>query len=288
LLFLSPMVAYPFPSAATEALVDCSTKRLRRLSPISTPKDDTSLLGAEALGMYQVALAIPLLIGARATALMQQISVPTYASLQQDQLGVIRVFNLQIGLIGIIYIPLAVMIGTLSPVMVPVVFGPQWIEIVDPLKVLCLYAVCSGYASVMASLHYGMRRPDLQMRSWVGQCVLYLALIVPMTHWLGVFGAALSLTSSYLFGVALQAWESRRLLGSSSNDTFLSLTRTGSFGVLVGMVLSTVHLQHQMFVPWTPEILGLVAIVLFGGYLWRIERPRLNALWNYQSHCVHA
>ncbi|MDH5740736.1 MAG: oligosaccharide flippase family protein, partial [Nitrospira sp.] len=55
------------------------------------------LLGAEALGMYQLALAIPLLIGARATALMQQISVPTYASLQQDQLGVIRVFNLQVG-----------------------------------------------------------------------------------------------------------------------------------------------------------------------------------------------
>jgi hypothetical protein len=36
------MVAYPFPSAATEALVDYSTERLRRLSPISTPKDDTS------------------------------------------------------------------------------------------------------------------------------------------------------------------------------------------------------------------------------------------------------
>jgi hypothetical protein len=38
------MVAYPFPSAATEALVDYSTERLRRLSPISTPKDDTSVL----------------------------------------------------------------------------------------------------------------------------------------------------------------------------------------------------------------------------------------------------
>jgi hypothetical protein len=37
------MVAYPFPSAATEALVDCSTERVRRLHPISTPKDDTSL-----------------------------------------------------------------------------------------------------------------------------------------------------------------------------------------------------------------------------------------------------
>ncbi|MBK9306357.1 MAG: oligosaccharide flippase family protein [Nitrospira sp.] len=246
------------------------------------------LLGAEALGMYQLAMAIPLLIGARATALMQQISVPTYASLQQDQLGLIRVFNLQVGLIGVIYIPLAVTIGTLSPVMVPVVFGPQWGDIVDPLRVLCLYAVCSGYASVMASLHYGMRRPDLQMRSWIGQCALYLAIIVPMTHWLGVLGAALSLTGSYLFGVALQAWESRRLLGSSSNDTFLSLSRTGSLGILMGMVLSTVQLQHRVFVSWTPEILGLVAILLFGGYLWWIERPRLNALWNYQSQCVRA
>jgi hypothetical protein len=42
LLVLSLMVAYPFPSAATEALVDCSTERVRRLHPISTPKDDTS------------------------------------------------------------------------------------------------------------------------------------------------------------------------------------------------------------------------------------------------------
>jgi hypothetical protein len=38
------MVAYPFPSATTEALVECSTERVRRLYPISTPKDDTSVL----------------------------------------------------------------------------------------------------------------------------------------------------------------------------------------------------------------------------------------------------
>jgi len=43
-LVLCFMVAYPFPSAATEALVECSTERVRRLSPISTPKDDTSAI----------------------------------------------------------------------------------------------------------------------------------------------------------------------------------------------------------------------------------------------------
>lgn len=244
------------------------------------------LLGADALGMYQVALAIPLLIGARATALMQQISVPTYASLQQDQQGIARVFNLQVGLIGIIYLPLAMMIGSLSPVLVPVMFGPQWNGIIDSLTILCLYAVCSGYASVMASLHYGMRRPDLQMRCWVGQCLVYLALTVPMTNSFGVVGAALSLTVSYLFGFVLQAWTSRRLLGATGHDTFLSLGCTGSLGLVAGVVLTTIPAQRQVLVSWAPDILTLTITGVFIGYLWLIERPRLKALWNYQAHCV--
>jgi uncharacterized coiled-coil protein SlyX len=43
------MVACPFPSAATEGWVDSSTERLRRLYLISTPKDDTSAEGTQAL-----------------------------------------------------------------------------------------------------------------------------------------------------------------------------------------------------------------------------------------------
>ena len=246
------------------------------------------LLGADALGLYQLALTIPLLIGARATALMQQISVPTYASLQQERHGVVRVFDLQVGLVGIIYIPLALLIVALSPFIVPLVFGPQWDKIIDPLKVLCLYAVCSGYASVMASLHYGVRRPDLQMWSWIGQCALFLVTILPMTQSFGVVGAALSLTGSYLFGVTLQAWACRRLLGPSSLDTLRALSRTTALGIMAGIMLSTIHLQHRMLIPWTPELLGFAATVLFGSYLWWIERPRLNALWNDHRQCVRA
>jgi hypothetical protein len=57
-LVLSRMVAYPFPSAATEALVDCSTERLRRLYPISTPKDGISVGSLVALaGMFIIMFA---------------------------------------------------------------------------------------------------------------------------------------------------------------------------------------------------------------------------------------
>lgn len=241
------------------------------------------LLGSEALGLYQVALAIPLLIGARATALMQQISVPTYASLQRDQRGLVRVFDLQMGLVGIVYIPLAVTIGSLAPSMVPIVFGLQWTGISDSLQVFCIYSVCAGYASVMASLHYGLGRSDLQVKSWVAQCALYMTMIVPMTSSLGVFGAAIALTASYMFGTTLQMIETRRLLGTSTDETFISLARTGLFGLVAGALLWTGVGQTRIAIPWTPEILAMATAGVFGWYLWRVERPRLKTLWNYQS-----
>jgi O-antigen/teichoic acid export membrane protein len=241
------------------------------------------LLGPEELGFYQVALAIPLLIGARATAVMRQISVPTYASLQRDQLGLIRVFDLQMGLIGIVYIPLAVTIGALAPIMVPIVFGPQWTSISDSLQVFCIYSVCAGYASVMASLHYGLGRTDLQVRSWVAQCALYLMMIIPMTVSLGVFGAAVSLTASYIVGTTMQVRETRRLLGTSTDGTVILLGRTGLFGLVAGALLWIGVGQTRIAIPWTPEILAMATTGVFGWYLWRIERPRLQALWNYQS-----
>lgn len=240
-------------------------------------------LGPEALGFYQVALAIPLLIGARATALMQQISVPTYASLQRDQPSLVRVFDLQMGLVGIVYIPLAVTIGSLAPSMVPIVFGLQWTGISDSLQVFCIYSICAGYASVMASLHYGLGRPALQVKSWFAQCALYLTMIVPMTVSLGVFGAAVSLTASYIVGTTIQVMETRRLLGASTDETFTSLGRTVLFGLVAGVLLWTGVGQTRFAIPWTPEILAIATAGVFGWYLWRIERPRLKTLWDYQS-----
>jgi hypothetical protein len=104
-----------------------------------------------------------------------------------------------------------------------------------------------------------------------------------MTLALGVFGAAISLTASYIFGTVLQAVETRRLLGASLNETFVSLGRTGLIGFLAGVLLWTGAGQNRIPIPWTPEILAMVMAGLFGWYLWQVERPRLQTLWNYQS-----
>ena len=241
------------------------------------------ILGQEALGFYQIALAIPLLLGVRATVLIHQISMPTYALLQRDRLGVVRVFDLQMGLVGLIFIPLAVGVAVLAPVIVPLAFGPQWLAIVEPLRILCLYVVCAGYLSVMTALHYGANRPDLQLKSWGGQFLVYAMMLVPLTMGFGLTGAAAALVASYAVGVLLQIMGTRSLMGTAVNATFWSVGRSSLFaGFLAGIILLMSETTATPPVAWVLVSTCLGALGLYGWYLWSMEVPRLKFLWEHR------
>jgi PST family polysaccharide transporter/lipopolysaccharide exporter len=239
------------------------------------------ILGQEALGFYQIALAIPLLLGVRATVLIHQISMPTYALLQQDRLGVVRVFDLQMGLVGLIFIPLAVGVAVLAPVIVPLAFGPQWLAIVEPLRILCLYVVCAGYLSVMTALHYGANRPDLQLKSWGGQFLVYAMMLVPLTMGFGLTGSAIALVASYVVGVLLQGIGTRALIGTATGVTFRSAGRACVLaGLLAGIILMMSGVPSTPPASWVLVSACLGGLGLYGWYLWAVEMPRLKVLWD--------
>ena len=239
------------------------------------------ILGQEALGFYQIALAIPLLLGVRATVLIHQISMPTYALLQRDRLGVVRVFDLQMGLVGLIFIPLAVGVAVLAPVIVPLAFGPQWLAIVEPLRILCLYVVCAGYLSVMTALHYGANRPDLQLKSWGGQFLVYAMMLVPLTMGFGLTGSAIALVASYVVGVLLQGIGTRALIGTATGVTFRSAGRACVLaGLLAGIILMMSGVPSTPPASWVLVSACLGGLGLYGWYLWAVEMPRLKVLWD--------
>jgi lipopolysaccharide exporter len=239
------------------------------------------ILGQEALGFYQIALAIPLLLGVRATVLIHQISMPTYALLQRDRLGVVRVFELQMGLIGLIFIPLAAAVAVLAPVIVPLAFGSQWLAIVEPLRILCVYAVCAGYLSVMTALHYGANRPDLQLKSWGGQFLLYALIIVPLTMGFGLTGSAVALVASYVVGVLLQGAGTRVLIGTAVGVAFRTAGRACLLaGFLAGIIFMMSGATSTQPTSWVLVSACLGGLGLYGWYLWSVEVPRLKVLWD--------
>jgi lipopolysaccharide exporter len=240
------------------------------------------ILGQEALGLYQIALAIPLLIGVRATALIHQLSMPTYALLQNDRSGLARVFQLQMGLAGLLFIPPAVGVAVLAPVIVPFAFGTQWLSIIDPLRILCLYAVCAGLSSVMTALHYGVNRVDLQMKSWVTQCLVYAAVIVPLIWYAGIAGAAVALVACHLVGFSLQWIGTRTLIGKRLDEIVWSIGRAGCVAAL--LTASLVVVIDRGIVPIMSWLILAVCTGVFGWYcwhVWSVEVPRFKVLWEH-------
>ena len=237
------------------------------------------MLGAETLGLYQVAMTIPLLLGVRATVVLSQVSFPAFSILRNDAAGVVRAFALQTKLVGLAVVPVAVGVAVLGPLLVPILFGPRWIDTVDPLRVLCLYAVCACFSGVMTSLQYGLNRPDLQARVAVVQCVLYAVAIVPLISQFGLVGAASALTVSYLAGCLLNMSYTARLLGEAVRPLFSSLSRialfTGAVGVGLALLLADQPPSPSMFV-----FLGTTSAIAYGLYVWRVEYPHLMKLWN--------
>jgi O-antigen/teichoic acid export membrane protein len=242
------------------------------------------LQGAEALGFYQVALTLPVLLGTRVAILMHQVSFPAYAKLRNDRAGLVRAFSFQMGLAGAIVLPVACGIALLAPEVVTVVFGPRWAETIVPLRALCLFSVCAGLSGVMASLHYGMDRPEIQRRIWAVQFVMYAATIVPLTERLGVLGAASALTASYGLGLLLHALYTYRLLGTGVRPAAVALARAA----LVVGAIATLWLVMRTLKPDPPDARVLAlgatgAAGLYLLYLWWIEVPRLRRLWKGSS-----
>jgi O-antigen/teichoic acid export membrane protein len=238
------------------------------------------MLGAGSLGIYQIALTIPVLISTRPVVLISQVSFPTYAILQRARGGTGRAFALQLAVMGLILVPVSTALALLAPELVRILFGAKWLEAAEPLRVLSLYAVCAGLSGVMGSLHYGMNRPEIQTRIWSVQFVVYAGGIVPLTAWLGVVGAAAALTLSFGVGFLLQAFYTLQLLGSEARTAFATLGRTTLPVIAIGAGLAGLgKLPIEQSSIWPLLLAALAAGTAYVVYLWRMEFPRLVGLW---------
>ncbi len=238
------------------------------------------MLGQETLGLYQIALAIPFLLGMRLPIMINQVSLPAYAALRQDRAGTVRAFTLQIGVMSLLLVPAAAILALTSHELVELVFGSSWLGAAKPLQILSVCAVCAGFCGVIASLHYGLNRPDLQTRVWVIQFLCYAVSIVPLTAWFGLVGAAAALSLSYLVGLLLQVIFTLRLLGATAWPAF-SASGIGIILVAgIGGALAAVRAGSLgPTAVWALPACALLGVTLYALYLWWVEYPRLRELW---------
>lgn len=238
------------------------------------------LQGVSGLGQYQLAMAIPTMIGIRAMGVISQISLPTYALMQKDRAGALRALSLQMSLTGMIVVPTAMAVAILAPYLVPFVFGPSWTAAVEPLRVLSLFAIAAAFCSVMAAFHCGANRPELQTKIWAVMCACYVPTVVTFTMAWGLVGAAWALALTFLVGLGLHLKATVQLLGVESTSAFEPLRWAGAQVVLVagGLILSQAA-PTLWIAQWFGALCGLAGVSAYGWHLWSRESLRLRMLW---------
>jgi O-antigen/teichoic acid export membrane protein len=239
------------------------------------------MLGSDALGFYTLALAFPIMIGIRAPILMTQVSMPVYSKLRLDQSGTVRAFGLHFGLLILVLFPFGAIMAVAAPDIVRVLGGEKWMAAAEPLRVLSIFSLCSGLSAAIGALQYGLGRPDVPLRVWVGQFLIYAIAIVPLTNWYGLIGAAWALSLSYLCGLGLYVLYTCRQLGGEAWSVFSPLART-LFPLVSGLSLFLfVQEADRNTVPahWTLLVGTLSAVGMYLLYVWWVEYPRLLKLW---------
>jgi lipopolysaccharide exporter len=164
------------------------------------------VLGAQALGEYQMALRLGELPASEIGETASMVAFPLAARRRSDPKAASRLLllgSIAVLATGLVYAALVLYGGA---ALISITAGPKWLGAVGPFRVLCLYGLFSGLLAVGRSVLDGLNQPDKSF--WIGMAnagALAIA-IYPLTLRWGTDGAAVAVAGAAGASLAVLYW----------------------------------------------------------------------------------
>ena len=150
------------------------------------------ILGATALGFYQIAYKISNLPATEITHVISQVSFPAYSKIQEEIKALSRAFN-KIFLITIsISLPISVVIFLFAPGFVKYILGTKWLPIIGPVRILAMYGLIRSITAMWAPLYRATGVPKFGPYSQVFRVTGMFLPIYWLTINFGIEGVCIS------------------------------------------------------------------------------------------------
>ncbi len=141
---------------------DTKVGKLLRFGGILTA--DRVLNYARMVGLYVMALALARLPLEKLGSAFEPVAYPTFARLQNDVAALRRFFlGLSLGTMAIA-LPACLGLIVTAKLLVPVVIGSQWSEVVSPLQVAAIATPLAFHLTIVSALFNALGRVDLSLR----------------------------------------------------------------------------------------------------------------------------
>jgi O-antigen/teichoic acid export membrane protein len=162
------------------------------------------VLGASALGLYQMAFLFSNLMATEITHVLSQVTFPAYSALQDNVASLKRAFLQTLEVTMALSLPLSVGIVMFAPEFVRLFLGEAWTPMVPALQILAVSGLIRSVVAIGGSLFKGVGRPELDFWMNAARLGAMALLIYPLTKRYGLEGTAIAV----VFGgfVALPIW----------------------------------------------------------------------------------
>lgn len=196
---------------------------------LATQGDDIFLgkvLGATALGLYQVAFRISNLAATEITHVVSQVTFPAYAKLQGRPAQLRQAFLRTLEATTAVSIPVTAGLLLLAPDFVRLLLGAKWMPMVPVLQILAVSGLIRSIAATGGSLFQAVGRPQLDFWMNAARVAVMAAAIYPLTHRYGVEGTALTVVLGIAATMPFWWVVSRRVVEASRADVLRPLVPT--------------------------------------------------------------
>jgi PST family polysaccharide transporter len=199
------------------------------------------LLGANALGIYSFAYRIPNLVNARLISPASGVIMPYMSKLKDDE-QLIEAYFTFTKLIPYVGFPLLVILFVLSKPIILLMWGEQWHDAIDPLKILVAVSAINMLGLPLGSVFLKKSRPDLLFKTAMMKLPVTFLVVLGMGYWGGIMGIAYGMAFSGILAIGISFIYLQKIIPVSTSRLFKSLfpaTVSSLIAALIGYYLDT-------------------------------------------------
>jgi lipopolysaccharide exporter len=223
-----------------------------------------SVIGAAALGFYQLAYRISNIPQTEYTHLISRVAFPTYAKLKDNLERLGRTYCRLLNFSIFVCVPSAVLICSLGADFTRIFLGAKWMQMVPALQILSLYGLLRSLESSTGALFMAIGKPHIRTKLQLLQLVLLAAVIYPLTARFGFIGAAFAVTfyavATNPIAVALALKITHSSFATTRSAILYSLAASAC---MISPYLILKHLIDYQIDLLTFVISGIIAICIY-------------------------
>jgi len=150
------------------------------------------LLGATALGFYQLAYRISNLPATEITHVISRVTFPVYSKLQNDIPRLREAYLKVLQVTAFLSFPVAGLIFVLAPDFTKIFLGEKWMPMVPAMQVLVFAGLVRSIMATTGPIFQAVGKPKIETKWQIVRLFVIATIVYPLTVKWGILGTAIA------------------------------------------------------------------------------------------------